>query len=317
MPRKLFIRILLYSLPVVFIAVNVLAFSHAYKFTHFDRIPELKIAPNNLTLAEKIKYTCTGIDNARPMCKRKPGVPYETIRIKSNTELEGWLIRADKPRGTVLMFHGYKAEKSELLDRAYIFRDAGYNTLLVDFMGSGGSGGDEVTIGYHEAQNVTDCYNYIAKQGEENIILFGISMGAAAIMKSAADGKVQPNAIIIEAPFGSMQQTVNNRFAQMGLPSFPMAHLLVLWGGLQHGFWAFSHNPADYAKKVNCPLMLIYGAQDDRVTLEEIEAIQNNLKGESKLAIYPNAGHVNFLEEYRNQWTNDVLAFAGKWMRST
>jgi pimeloyl-ACP methyl ester carboxylesterase len=136
-------------------------------------------------------------------------------------------------------------------------------------------------------------------------------------MKSAADGDVQPNAIIIEAPFGSMQQTVKNRFAQMGLPSFPMAHLLVLWGGLQHGFWAFSHNPADYAKQVNCPLMLIYGAQDDRVTLEEIEAIQNNLKGESKLAIYPNAGHVNFLEEYRNQWTNDVLAFAGKWMRST
>lgn len=315
MPRKLFIRILLYSLPVVFIAANLLACSHAYKFTHFERIPEVIIDPDNLTLAEKIKYTCTGIANARPMCKRKPIVPYETIRIKSNTELECWLIRADRPKGTVLMFHGYKAEKSQLLERAYIFRNAGYNTLLVDFMGSGGSGGDEVTIGYHEAQNVTDSYNYIAKQGEKNIILFGISMGAAAVMKSAADGKVQPNAIIIEAPFGSMQQTVNNRFAQMGLPAFPMAHLLVLWGGLQHNFWAFNHNPEDYAKHINCPLMLIYGAKDGRVTRKEVEAIHNNLQGESKLVVYPNAGHVNFLDEYRGQWTSDILSFAEKWMR--
>lgn len=312
---KRFRRILLYSLLLIIVGANVLAFSHAYKFTHFERIPELTIDPDKLSLAEKIKYTCTGIDNARPTCKRKPIVPYETIHINSNTQLECWLIRSEQSRGTVLMFHGYKAEKSQLLERAYIFREAGYNTLLVDFMGSGGSGSDEVTIGYYEAQNVTDCYNYITKQGEQNIILFGISMGAAAVMKSAVDGKIQPGAIIIEAPFGSMQQTVDNSFAQMGLPTFPMAHLLVLWGGLQHGFWAFNHNPADYAKNINCPLMLIYGARDNLVTRKEIEAIHNNLPGESKLAIYPNAGHVNFLAEYGQQWTDDVLSFAEKWIR--
>lgn len=315
MPIKKFRQILLYSLLFIIFCANVLAYNHAYKFTHFQPIPETKIDPDNLTIAEKIKYTCGGVDNPRPMCKRKPALPYETIRIQSNTELECWMMRTENAKGTVLMFHGYKAEKSELLERAYIFRDAGYHTLLIDFMGSGGSGSDNVTIGYHEAQNVTDCYEYITGQGEQNIILFGISMGAAAIMKSAADGKVQPKAIIIEAPFGSMQQTVNNRFAKMGLPSFPMAHLLVLWGGLQHGFWAFGHNPADYAKQITSPLMLIYGAKDDRVTIEEIEAIHRNLKGESKLAIYPNAGHVNFLTMHKEQWTEDVLSFTGTWVR--
>ncbi|HEY9177075.1 MAG TPA: alpha/beta hydrolase [Flavipsychrobacter sp.] len=315
MPRKRFIRVLLYSLLIVFIAANVLAYNHAHKFTNFSKVPETGFDTDNLSLGEKIKYACMGVDNPRPCTKTYPAGQFETVYIKSNTDLECWMLRAENPKGTVLMFHGYKADKSDLLDRAYIINNAGYNTLLVDFMGSGGSAGSEVTIGYHEAQNVSDCYNYIAKQGEENIMLFGISMGAAAIMRSIAVDSISPKAVVIEAPFGSMLRAVTNRFGNVGFPPFPMAQLLVFWGGVQHGFWAFGHNPAEYAKQINCPVMIIYGAKDDRVTMDEITDIQDNIRSDCKLAVYPNAGHVNFLTGYRQQWANDVLSFAGKWVK--
>ena len=50
-------------------------------------------------------------------------------------------------------------------------------------MGSGGSEGNETTIGYKEAEEVKSCYDYVAGQGEKRIFLFGTSMGAAAILK--------------------------------------------------------------------------------------------------------------------------------------
>ena len=75
-------------------------------------------------------------------------------------------------------------KKSSLLDKAEIFLNLGYNTFLVDFMGSGGSDGNQTTIGFYEAEEVKTAFNYLEACGEKNIILFGTSMGAAAIMKA-------------------------------------------------------------------------------------------------------------------------------------
>ena len=30
----------------------------------------------------------------------------------------------------------------------------------------------------------------------------------------------------------------------------------MFWGGVQQGYWAFSHNPVEYAKSVKCPTLL-------------------------------------------------------------
>ena len=51
--------------------------------------------------------------------------------------------------------------------------------------------------------------------------LYGISMGAAAILRAVHSCGVQPDAIIVEAVFDRMLATVGHRFEVMGLPSFP------------------------------------------------------------------------------------------------
>jgi alpha-beta hydrolase superfamily lysophospholipase len=88
-----------------------------------------------------------------------------------------------------------------------------------------------------------------------------------------------------------------------------MAGLLVFWGGVQNGFWAFGHNPTEYAKKITCAALLLYGAQDEKVSKEETDAIFTNLKGKKELKIYQQAGHENYLSKYRNEWTKDVEKF--------
>jgi len=212
-------------------------------------------------------------------------------------------------KGTVLLFHGYGGEKSSMLEKSDIFNNLGYSTLLVDFMGSGKSEGNQTTIGYLEAEQVKSSFEYIKEKGEQHIYLFGTSMGAVAVMKAINDFAINPKSIILECPFGSMYKTVRARFNIMGIPSFPMAELLVFWGGIQNGFWAFSHNPTTYATKINCPTLLLQGGVDKKVSLEETQEIFKNIKAKKYLKIYKNAGHENYLLTYKQEWIKDVERF--------
>lgn len=290
--------------------MNIIAAFHSYQFTHFTASGVTKTNnPNKLSGAQKVQALILGVSNPRPVNTSTPATDFETIRLKSNKDIECWSIKTDSAKGTVILFHGYGGQKASMLDKAAVFRSLGYNTFLVDFMGSGGSEGNQTTIGYKEAEQVKTCFDYLTKQGEKKIYLFGTSMGAVAIMKAIYDFQIKPEAIIIECPFGSMYKTVCARFRSMNVPTFPLAGLLVFWGGIENGFWAFGHNPTRYASNITCPTLLLYGAKDEKVSKEETDAIFANLKGQKELKIYQEAGHENYLLKYKNEWTQDVEKF--------
>ena len=106
----------------------------------FQITRELKQRPADLGFGQKIKALLFGINNPRPANNSTPARNFATISIQSNKKIECWFIKADSAKGSVILFHGYGGEKSSMLDKADEFLNLGYNTLLVDFMGAGGSG---------------------------------------------------------------------------------------------------------------------------------------------------------------------------------
>lgn len=304
------LKSLLLILIFTFVLMNVVAAIHAYKFTHFIPSKTAKTnEPDKLTTREKIATLIFGISNPRPFNDLLPATDYKTLILNSNKKIECWQMKVANPKGSVILFHGFSGQKASLLEQAAIFRENGYNTLLVDFMGSGGSEGNQTTIGFKEAEQVKTCVDYLKEKGEHTLFLYGTSMGAVAIMKALSKYNLQPKGIIIECPFGSMYKTVCARFNTMKAPSFPMAWLLVVWGGIQNGFWALAHNPTEYAKDISCPTLLMYGQQDTKVSRQEIDEIFTNLNGPKFLKIYHNAGHENYLTRYKNEWTKDITDF--------
>jgi len=309
--NKIF-KLLLKFLLLLFLFMNIITAFHAYKFTHFyDRSELILLKPEDKSEWDKTKDILFGINAVKQKNNISSDTGFQTVFLKSSTcpKLEAWYIPAKNSKGTVCMFHGHGGTKSGVFEESVAFRTLGYNTLLVDFRAHGNSDGNTCTIGYDESEDVKLAYNYIKSKGEKNIVLWGISMGAAAVSKSINDYKLEPKKVILEMPFGSISEAAEGRIKMMGLPGEPLATLITFWGGVEHGFWAFNMKPSQFVKKINCPVLLQWGKKDPRVTEHEINEIYNNITTTKKLVVYADCGHESLCKKENEKWVNEITAF--------
>lgn len=298
------------------VAVNGIAWMQARAMTHFVRGGLRTKRPEKLGAIEKVKIILTGVQIPRPENRRSPqdvGLSYQThtIAIPEGGSLETWLIpRLGRSRGVAVMFPAHAGSKDSLLGQAIVFHDLGYETVLVDFQGTGGSTGNDSTIGIREAREVALTVKYLEQmRSGRPIVLYGTSMGAAAVMRAIAVEGVTPGAIVLESPFDSLLNAVRHRFQAMGLPGFPAAELMVLWGGVQHGFNGFAHNPVEYAMEINCPTLIFQGERDPRISMAEVIAISDNLAGSKQLVSFAEAGHGSLLAFDAVRWKQELAQF--------
>jgi uncharacterized protein len=287
----------------IFLSLNFLTYTFAHVLTHFR-------LPGQFTLGlPKPTSTKLPIDL---------GLEYTTQRIPINQIewLETWFIpvKHSVSKGTIILFPGSGGSKArQLLAPAKVFHELGYDTLLVDFRGVGGSSGNTNTIGIREAQDVALSMSYAQQLNHKHpLILYGISMGSAAILKAVSEEKVNPDAIILEEPFAKLVHAVGSRVSKNHIPSFPLAELIVFWGGIQHGFNGFDHNPVDYARQVKCPTLILQGELDQWTNRAEIDRIFDNLRGYKQLSIFPGTGHNLLVTVNREHWKGDMEKFLEK-----
>lgn len=307
-----FFKYLLRTVLVLFILINIIVAFHAYKFTHFYDAGKVTIKTQPEKSGwDKTKEILFGINAA----KQKNTAPDSVNQIillttKDSLKLEAWYTTVDSAKGTVCMFHGHGGKKSGNNAEAEAFRKMGYNTFQLDFRAHGNSQGNTCTIGYDEAEDVKLAYDFIKNKGEKNIVLWGISMGASTITKAINDYALQPKKIILEMPFGTIEDAVEGRVKMMGLPAQPVSVLLTFWGGAEHGFWAFNMKPQEYAKKITCPVLLQWGKNDPRVSRKEEDTLFANLATASKkFVVYENSQHESLCKKENEKWLREVISF--------
>ncbi len=306
------LRITLKVFLVLFVLINIITAFHAYKFTHFYNAGEVTIKkPEDKSGWDKTKEALFGINAVKKVNDAVPDSTFKTIYLttKSGLKLEAWYIAVDSAKGTVALFHGHGGTKSGVLKESEEFRKMHYNTLLLDFRAHGGSEGNTCTIGYNEAEDVKLAYDFIKEKGEKNVILWGISMGAATIAKAMRDYPLQPSKVILEMPFGSILGAAEGRIKMMGLPGEPLAMLITFWGGVENGFWAFKMKPTEFVKKITCPVLIQWGKNDPRVSRQEIDDIYNNISSAKNLVVYDSSGHESLCKKETEKWKTAISAF--------
>jgi alpha-beta hydrolase superfamily lysophospholipase len=294
------------------VLVNWVIYRHARAMTHFVRDPAPE--PSVPSLRDRLRLALYGPTMPRRENRTTPaefGLTYEAHEFPGEVvRLSAWHIPHPVRRGLVLLFHGYHGCKSHVLAEAKAFYEMGYACFLIDFPGCGDSDGHATTIGRRESLDVARTVAYVHDRWrDERLILFGASMGAAAILRAVAAHGVTADALILECPFDRLVNAVAARCRLLRVPPFPTAHLLVLWGGLRLGFNGFRHNPAEYARGVRCPVLLMNGTRDPKATRDQIEAIRANLAGEKAVHYFEGLEHESYVAKRPEEWKQQVRRF--------
>ncbi|MDF2186973.1 alpha/beta fold hydrolase [Paraflavitalea sp. CAU 1676] len=307
------LRRVLWTVLILFVLFNALCIFHAYRFTYFydDAGAAIK-KPEQMSGLEKTKVVLFGLQYPKSVNDAHPKLPYEAVSLTTSdtAHLRGWYMPRKQARGTVILFHGHGSSSGRVLEEAYYMHSLGFHTMLIDFRAHGNSDGHVSTIGYYEAADVKAAYDFVRKKGEQNIVLWGVSLGAATITRAIAVEGVKPEKIILELSYGTLYDAVKGRIRTMGLPERPLAGMLTFWGGAIRDFWAFGLDPQEYAKKIECPVLVQHGAKDSRVTLAETKAIYANIPhGRKKLVIYEQAKHESLCKREPEHWKKEIKDF--------
>lgn len=299
---------------VFFVLLNVMIAFQAYRTTYFyeqGEVPYQKFADR--TTFQKISMALLGAKVSKRKMTDKPANPFEVVKLKDleGYVLEGWYVPAKNSKGTIALFHGHASSKSQVVREADYFHELGFNTFALDARSHGNSQGNVCTVGFTETEGIKLVYDWVRAKGEKNLILWGVSMGAAMITKAVPAYHLKPEKIIIDCPFASMHDAVKGFLRNMKIPATPLAEMLMFYGSVERGYWSFDYQPATFAKEIkNIPILMQWGRKDVRVQQHETDLIFKNLGSTNKqLVIYEDAGHESFCKKENEKWKGVMKGF--------
>jgi fermentation-respiration switch protein FrsA (DUF1100 family) len=206
------------------------------------------------------------------------GLPFESIAFPSRdgTPLRGWYVPGTNG-ATVITVHGLWSNREQGLGQAVWLRRAGYGVLLFDLRASGESGGNTVTFGYREADDVLGAADYLAGRGDTDPARTGVlgeSLGAATAIIAAGRSRAFA-AVVADSSFTSVESMIGTSFQRVtGMPPFPFAPLVTWLAVRETGLQPADIAPLAAVPHVSpTPLFLIHGGNDTLVPAESSRAL--------------------------------------------
>ena len=249
-------------------------------------------------------------------------LPFESVTILSHDGLrlhaKYYHFRDGAPLN--ICFHGYRGTPArDFSGGTQIMRREGHNLLMIEERAQCGSEGHTITFGNQERYDCLDWLDYaVGRFGSDtNIILVGISMGAATVlMASGLPLPEQVVGIIADCPYTTPLAIIRK-------VSRDDMHLLPHTGGFfacaaARIFGHFRLNAAsavDAVRRTKVPILLIHGEADYFVPCEMSREIHAANPEMIELHTFQDAGHgLSYLadpERYEslvNAFSDRVLA---------
>jgi fermentation-respiration switch protein FrsA (DUF1100 family) len=240
-----------------------------------------------------------------------PDLPAEAVYFESGSgsRLAGWFVQGQPRRGGVLLMHGIRSNRLEMLDRARMLYAQGFSVLLFDFQAHGESPGRYLTFGYLESRDARAAFDFMRQRlPGEHIGVVGMSLGGAAAI--LVEKPLEADAMVLEAVFGSFDEALDNRMAMQLGPLGPwLSPLLKYQVEPRLGFDPDILKPAGHVAKVHAPLLLIAGAEDRHASLGEMKRIYATANEPKELWVIPEAPHADFYRFAPEEYERRVLDF--------
>ena len=245
------------------------------------------------------------------------GAESMTIASGSGSALSAWYVPNGAARRAVVLLHGVRADRRSQIDRARLFRDAGYAVLLFDFQAHGESPGRQITFGWQERHDVIAAAAWMRQRHPDvPLAVMGQSMGGAAALYAAGD--LDADALVVESVYGSLAEATENRLAlRLGTRARPLAPLLTAQARVRLGVPLDSLRPAEAIRRITVPVFVASGTEDEHATPAEARRLYANAPEPKRLWLTSGAAHQDLHafapEAYRAHvlgWLDEILASA-------
>jgi pimeloyl-ACP methyl ester carboxylesterase len=237
-----------------------------------------------------------------------------TFASGSGSLIHGWLSPGKPGRGAVILLHGLRGDRREMVSRAEFLRARGYSVLLFDFQGHGESRGSLITFGDLESRDVTAAIQYLHhKLPNEQVGVIGVSLGAAAFV--LAEERPAVAAVVLEQMYPTIQQAVAGRARQYLGPVAPvLAPLLMVQVQARLKIPANRLRPIDRMGQIGAPVLIVNGTQDSYTSIEDARALFAAASNPKELWAVEGAGHGDLHAFAKAQYEQRVGDFLGRYM---
>jgi pimeloyl-ACP methyl ester carboxylesterase len=209
-------------------------------------------------------------------------MPFEDVTFRVIDEQTGrplkiaaWWIPTQGSKKCAVLIHGYSDAKVGGIAWAPMLRSLGFNVLAIDLRAHGESDGLYSTAGFWERHDVSQVLDQTraARPGEtEELILFGISLGAATAAATAAL-RSDLSAVILEAPFADFESATHLHADRMGAPGPVFQRAAYRLAQRLAGADFSAVRPVDTIPQIQCPLLVIQSGDDPFLTDADHAAI--------------------------------------------
>lgn len=217
-----------------------------------------------------------------------PSLPHRQVAFESDgVVIRGWLFPAMAPdRGvTVVALHGIADNRESAVWIAERLVPKGFDVLAYDSRAHGESGGDACTYGFYEKRDLSRGLDRLAIQ---RAILVGNSLGAAVALQAAAENS-RVIAVVAADTFSDLETIARER-APFFATEAQIQEALAL-AGREGRFQIADVSPANAARGIRVPVLLLHGARDRETPRAHSERVFAALAGPRTLLLVPRAGH--------------------------
>ena len=311
------------SIAVVFILLLVIVAGASVFMFHFalDRKTSLADAKLSYQYLSSDTITQQWIDSV----KIQDAIVDTFIVAKDGTRLHALYVYApdcnsDNSNNTAILIHGYTDNAIRMLMIGQIYSRMGYNILLPDLRAHGLSEGEYIQMGWNDRKDIISWID-VSKHlfgDSTNVVLHGISMGAAAAMMTAGDQNLQPNVkcIVEDCGYTSVWDEYKHEMKKRyGLPAFPILYV-ASWYTNYKTDWDFAEaSSIEQLKKQNLPVFFIHGGADTYVPTSMVYELYDAQKGEKELWVADGVAHAQMYWKHRDEYIQRTRDFVSKYMK--
>lgn len=189
-------------------------------------------------------------------------------------ELAGWFVPGRAGEGAVLLLHGVRGSRLQMLARARWLQREGISSLLVDLPSHGESSGERIAFGRREAPAVDAALAWLrAARPQERVGAIGVSLGGASLLFARRQPEL--DALVVESVYPTIDDAVRNRLAlRLGAwPARALTPLLLAQLPWRLGLGTDELRPVEAIRTVRAPLLVASGSVDEHTPWAETEAL--------------------------------------------